>query len=139
MEQRITSTPNNFLTPQKCFLSYTGSNGKVNSTVLGHGWSDVGIKAFNRHLLFVIEDRKKFGNRFDTGMIHHCKALTGLANQSRTRKRRSKADQNSKAVKREKCLTPRVIENQQAQKEQEINNTKEGTTSKHEFIDNMFV
>ena len=111
----------------------------MNSTVLGHGWDDTGIKAFNRHLLFAIEDRKNYGKRFDAGMTQHCKALIGLTNKSKTKKRRSKADQNSEAVKREKCLTPRVIRHQQAQKEQEINNTKEGTTSEHEFIQNMFV
>ena len=86
-----------------------------------------------------MEDRKKYGKKFDAGMTQHCKTLIGLTNESKSKKRRSKEDQNSDHPKREKCLTPRVIRYQQAQREEETNNKKEGTTFEQEFIDNMFV
>ena len=56
---------NSFDQQQKCFLSYTGYEGRVHSTMQGHGWNNEGIEAFNNHLMFVMEDREKNGNKFD--------------------------------------------------------------------------
>lgn len=59
---------------KKCFLPYTGSQGKVQSTAQGRGWNNDGIKCFNKHmknLAFELEEDNN-GN-FDKKFAEFCK------------------------------------------------------------------
>ena len=96
------------LSLQKCFLSYTGFNGKVHSTMQGHGWSDEGIKAFNDNLVAVIEDCETLGEKFDNEMIDYCKeVLKGDDGKSGKEKRKYSGENHTGT--RAKCLKVQVL------------------------------
>ena len=60
---------------QKCFLSYTGRNGRAASTKRGNGWTNEGIEAFNGHLMNVFNDRENYKEDFDLFFLEHCKKI----------------------------------------------------------------
>ena len=69
----FTNTESLWKQKQKCFLSYTGSNGKVASTSRGKGWTNEGIDAFNTNLKLVFEDRETRKCVFDEYFMIFCK------------------------------------------------------------------
>ena len=71
-------------------------------------------------------------------MIQYCKTLVQSSSQSRNRKRRTEVNQEKTTTKREKCLTPRVIEHIQTKKEKERQN-KDGFDFETQFINSIEV
>ena len=61
-----------FILAQRCYLSYTGQNGKASSTRQGRGWTIEGIQAFNSNLKRVKKERKQLGDDFETLLFKHC-------------------------------------------------------------------
>ena len=96
------------LSLQKCFLSYTGFNGKVHSTMQGHGWNNKGIKAFNDNLVAVIEDRETLGEKFDNEMIDYCKEVLKGDNGKSVKEKRKYGGENPTGT-RAKCLKVQVF------------------------------
>ena len=111
---------------QRCFLSYTGFNGKVHSTMQGHGWSDEGVLAFNANLEAVLKDREKLGAKFDKDMIEHCKRVIGGDNGNGAQGKR-KNPSNSAGGVRAKCY--KVHELKRRMKSGNSNNSNSNSNS----------
>ena len=81
-----------FILVQKCYLSYTGRNGKASSTKQGRGWTMEGIQAFNSNLIRVKKERRQLGDDFEKTFLKHCKKMS---------KKRGNTKRAPKAVKTE--------------------------------------
>ena len=57
---------------QKCYLKYTGKDGKALTTATGRGWSNAGIERYNSFAAYVYSDRKHYGVAFDKAFRTFC-------------------------------------------------------------------
>ena len=102
---------------QKCFLSYTGKNGRVASTSRGNGWTIEGMEAFNENLRNVCNDRKNRNDVFDDFFINFCKEKhkeelrnSAFFQVSRTRRRKISDAINGQSPKKARIRNLKVSE-----------------------------
>ena len=81
------------LYPQKCFLTYTGKNGKISNTKQGQGWTIEGLMAFKKNLKRVKAERKHLTAAFDKKLYEYCKAMC-LPTKKAPKARNGKQDEN---------------------------------------------
>ena len=79
----------------------------------GHGWNDEGIEAFNKNLMFVMEDREKRGNEFDKQLKQQCEKAMGI-NGSSTSKVKRKREAGDPPQERTRCLTAKEFRTKNA-------------------------
>ena len=126
---------NAFVQQQRCFLSYTGFEGRVHSTMQGHGWNDEGIEAFNHHLMFVVEDREKYGSKFEDELKTHCEKALGVKRSNASSWKRKKEASNP-PEKRKRCLGARDLLKMKATIAAQKEKNRDDISSTHATVDN---
>ena len=102
---------------QKCFLLYTGKDGRVASTSRGNGWTEEGMEAFNENLKNVCNDRDEREDMFDKFFIDFCREKhkeelknSGFLQVSRSKQRSDSNISKKNSPKRAKTKSLKISE-----------------------------
>ena len=136
MKKRNRSTLSVLTCLQKCYLSYTGSNGKVHSTAKGRGWNNEGIERFNYFIEKVYQDREKRSEDFDTRFLNFCSKLNNQTQATKNKRRRSNKDHedSTNSLNTPNCLTGEIIKKRPKRKTRSNNNKGNDSSSSDESV-----